>query len=414
MHKRGQSIIEYILIAILVILGIVFMGSYVLRSVNAHFRLWDVSVRESAEEIINQAPVNNVPDIPLNCHCTSEAGSCGTNQNGSLCAANQREYHFNCNLPGCNGSAGAETCVLDESCCNTPQPLGCGSAPLPNQGHAFTCPSLPAGISGPCYCPAGSGPAAHSYCPTTSDPNSIYNNPNTTCCPPQATGTTSSCYYGQQIYGYACGSNSSQFCILDGSCPLPKCTGFVLFQNAATFCDTVPTAGLKQDTPYCYVDSSSSCDTPQSSCGGNSKCELYCNPPYTLTPPNPPDRTQATCSLDFNVAASCCNGPDAFDPSCDPSTNSSNPTKLASDSCHWYNYGSRWVTVNNQSFQICLNTTSTATSVKSAYALPAGNTASNTYHNPALSPTNGGCGAIGLPSQLCSISIDYGCTGNNC
>ena len=33
--------IEYSLIAVLVILGIVIMGPYVLRSVGAHFKLWD-------------------------------------------------------------------------------------------------------------------------------------------------------------------------------------------------------------------------------------------------------------------------------------------------------------------------------------------------------------------------------------
>jgi hypothetical protein len=38
MNKRGQSIIEYALIAVLVILGIYFMGPYVLRSVGAHFK----------------------------------------------------------------------------------------------------------------------------------------------------------------------------------------------------------------------------------------------------------------------------------------------------------------------------------------------------------------------------------------
>jgi len=47
MNERGQSIIEYTLIAVLVILGIVYMGPYALRSVNAYFKLWDDSVQDS-------------------------------------------------------------------------------------------------------------------------------------------------------------------------------------------------------------------------------------------------------------------------------------------------------------------------------------------------------------------------------
>jgi Flp pilus assembly pilin Flp len=58
MNKHGQSIIEYVLIAVLVILGIVIMGPYVLRSVNAHFKLWDDGVQDSFTENITQAPVH--------------------------------------------------------------------------------------------------------------------------------------------------------------------------------------------------------------------------------------------------------------------------------------------------------------------------------------------------------------------
>src|SRR5476651_1166286 len=96
MNKCCQSIIEYALIAILVILGIVFMGPYVLRSVNAHFKIWDTGVQATFKEHITQAPVNDVPNIPTNCLCanapeTGPAGCGGTGVN-IQCAGNQRVY----------------------------------------------------------------------------------------------------------------------------------------------------------------------------------------------------------------------------------------------------------------------------------------------------------------------------------
>ena len=90
--------IEYVIIAVLVILGIVTMGPYVLRSIDAHFKLWDVGVQDSFDENINQAPVNDIPanSINTNCH-TPIVGSCGSNQATSLCAPNQREIDYDCN-----------------------------------------------------------------------------------------------------------------------------------------------------------------------------------------------------------------------------------------------------------------------------------------------------------------------------
>ena len=51
-HRHGQSLIEYSLIVLLVILGIVVMGPYVLRSINAHFKIWDEEIQDSHNERI--------------------------------------------------------------------------------------------------------------------------------------------------------------------------------------------------------------------------------------------------------------------------------------------------------------------------------------------------------------------------
>ncbi|MDE2008556.1 MAG: hypothetical protein KGJ09_00585 [Candidatus Omnitrophica bacterium] len=367
MRKNGQSIIEYILIAILVILAIAFMGTYVLRSVNAHFKMWDEGVRDSAEEIINQAPIADVPNISLNCSCSQTVGTCGSSTPGSQCAANEKIITWNCNPQGCNGAQGNSTCELDPSCCNTPAPQGCGNHPLPfvpaTKGYIGTPMPCPTGLSGTCY---------------------------------QGLGSGSPCYYGQQTYGYACGSNTSQVCVPDNSCPNPTCTGFILFSNSTTYCPGA-TSGLLQDTPNYYVGNNSS------ACSGSGNCELYCNAPYSVTPANPTNPTEASCSMEFNVAASCC-GPDGYDPSCQYSTNNtSNPT-CANGGCSCWASGSHQIT-NNESFSVCLDPT---TKLSSVYALPVGSTATNTYKSPALSPTDGGCGDPGLPSQTCSISVNFG------
>ncbi len=55
-HRHGQSLIEYSLIVLLVILGIVVMGPYVLRSINAHFKIWDEEIQDSHNERFNSLP----------------------------------------------------------------------------------------------------------------------------------------------------------------------------------------------------------------------------------------------------------------------------------------------------------------------------------------------------------------------
>ena len=56
LRKKGQSFIEYSIIAVLVILGVVVMGPYVLRSINAHFKMWDDQVQDSHNERLDILP----------------------------------------------------------------------------------------------------------------------------------------------------------------------------------------------------------------------------------------------------------------------------------------------------------------------------------------------------------------------
>ena len=271
MNKRGQSIIEYALIAVLVILGIVFMGSYVLRSVNAHFKLWDEGVQDSFQENITQAPPNAIPPIDINCQCSPFNASCGSTQAGSFCPANDREVDYNCNVPGCNGAQGNAYCNPDPSCCSTAVDKGCGDAAINSNGSIpsgsqVTCePGTPTGAT--CYCPPGST-SSSANCPTGTAEG-------VTCCSTPTTTPSSPCYYGQRIWGYACGSTNPDVCITDPSCPKPACQGFSLFQNSYAFCatgtSTPPTTGMTVNTPVTYVD-----EPDHSDCGSTAGC-TYCS-----------------------------------------------------------------------------------------------------------------------------------------
>lgn len=115
----GQSIIEYSIIAILVMLSVVIMGPYVLRSVNAHFKIWDDQVQDSANDRLTQA---SDIDLPANCRVNGPPllGSCGVVKGKTVtCQANERYKYYTFNPPGCYAS---ESCTAEhipgyEDCC---------------------------------------------------------------------------------------------------------------------------------------------------------------------------------------------------------------------------------------------------------------------------------------------------------
>lgn len=241
MRKKGQSIVELILIVILVILGIYFMGAYVLRSVNAHYKLWDEGIQDSFDEHLAQAPANDVPPINTDCQCTIVNGACGTGLAGS-CATNQREQDFDCTILGCNGAPGGSTCIDDPSCCSAGTALGCGTFPLPKN-------------------PDGSV--------NTSPPES----------PPAAPPAANNCYFGQDIQLQACGSGSGQItCTTDSICPPPKCTGATPTGSAIACPGEPPTSGpVDNNYAITYVPLETNCNGP---------CQYYCNDGYTYNATN--------------------------------------------------------------------------------------------------------------------------------
>ncbi len=55
-NKRGQHAIEYAIMMILVMVGIIIMGRYVIRSWNANLKGWEDSAIDSMQEPITQVP----------------------------------------------------------------------------------------------------------------------------------------------------------------------------------------------------------------------------------------------------------------------------------------------------------------------------------------------------------------------
>ena len=61
LSKKAQATIEYCAIAIFVIIGILVMGPYIIRSINAYFHGTKESIKESYLEEITQVPVTEIP-----------------------------------------------------------------------------------------------------------------------------------------------------------------------------------------------------------------------------------------------------------------------------------------------------------------------------------------------------------------
>jgi len=100
-NRSGQSVLEYSAIAMLVIIGILAMGPYVVRSVNAYFKSAEEQAHDSFREDIRQT---NLHGAEVNydlgeCDCSfSGTPVCG---NGIMCPVTQFMYPYNCSPAGC-------------------------------------------------------------------------------------------------------------------------------------------------------------------------------------------------------------------------------------------------------------------------------------------------------------------------
>ncbi len=129
--RKGQSVVEYVTIAILIMAGIVIGGPFLLNSFRAHFKMYDDSVQDSFSENIRQDPT--APAGACSCEAWSPRG-CG--EGG--CSAYQRFY-----IRSCSGGLGCSTnkCENEDNCCTAPMPDRCGQVPIVSGDIDDQCPS---------------------------------------------------------------------------------------------------------------------------------------------------------------------------------------------------------------------------------------------------------------------------------
>jgi len=258
------------------------MGAYVLRSTNAHFKLWDEGVQDSFHENLSQASQNQVPNISLDCNCIDTPLGCSISSPTSQCAGNEMAYSHTCTPnQGCDGRP-ASSCQFDQDCCKNYYKEGCGINTIPISGiPAGTAPSSTIGL-----------PSSGSNCYIS----------------------TTGCYYGQRAWGTQCSGLPIVCCPEpDNSCNA-TCTGVTLDVNSALPCpNQAPATGtLHASAPTTYVSTENksdctalqtiaNCDCTNPSAGA---CQTYCSCTYCGEPSTlPAGTTTASCQMYCNQAA---------------------------------------------------------------------------------------------------------------
>lgn len=119
--SQAQSTLEYVTIAALIMVGILIMGPYTIRAINAQFKGSSEQVKDSFREEPHQAPPTG-EDLP-DCDCTDLLPQeCG---NGVTCDWPERHYVRTCSPQGCQTGLQdfginyvMEECRPDDTCCD--------------------------------------------------------------------------------------------------------------------------------------------------------------------------------------------------------------------------------------------------------------------------------------------------------
>ncbi len=246
---RAQSIIEYALLAMLVIVGTIVMGPYVLRSINAHFKLWE----ESIDDSVNDRMVPGKGQVITGeCHCGEFVkGECGAHKQRSneKCAPNERYEYTPCTPAGCGFSKDfKEKCVPDnEGCCST---FSLCTQDPHNHDIGSCCGSIPLAPDD-----ARCAPAARA------NPDPVTGLPPVQI-PANKTDYASYCCYGEEALINSCGTEVR--CM-----PVPKGSPYPDAGQCDAECTHIPSkaelckgsdAGLTQDTKAQLLNS---CLSPQ-------------------------------------------------------------------------------------------------------------------------------------------------------
>lgn len=253
-QRRGQHSIEYIIMLTLIMVGIIIMGRYVVRSWNANLKGWEDSAYDSLTETFTEATIefpgcDAGPWIDQGCgnsqanHCTGE---------DFVCTPQERLFARNFTPFGCECGISVTPpenmkCTVDPCCCSVPQFTGaCG---------------------------------ANATFPGTPEPACTSNA--TPMTPKNSDGT---CPQGMAEAWVLCGSDTEPDgrrygCIPDPNC-VNICTGTPQKDYHVVGLCEGDSYGLSGDTPYTYVPEGG-CSNPT---GSVPKCEIECKNPYIPDP----------------------------------------------------------------------------------------------------------------------------------
>lgn len=149
-YRAGQSSLEYLALAVFVMMGIIIGGPYVVRGINAHFKTLEEGALDSEREHIAQGVWGGADDpasLPK-CDCTPLTDSgCGDgvihDDTGATCSRRQKVFKRKCNVLGCNVDFGPSFHMTecrddpDAICCDLPIDSVCGNADGPT-GKCFS------------------------------------------------------------------------------------------------------------------------------------------------------------------------------------------------------------------------------------------------------------------------------------
>ncbi len=155
-YRCGQSSLEYLALAVFVMMGILIGGPYVVRGINSHFKALEEGALDSEREKISQgAFVSGSKGLP-ECRCTDLFDSgCGNgmirDDAGVPCNRKQKVFMRKCNILGCEDTVKTSTyhivecrddslnvcCdpVIVSKCGNTDGPTGKCFSPTGNQRY---------------------------------------------------------------------------------------------------------------------------------------------------------------------------------------------------------------------------------------------------------------------------------------
>ena len=164
LNNKAQSIFEYVALAMLIIVGTVVMGPYLLRSVNSNFKLWQDSVGDSTHDRMQKS------DMTITAPCSVGAvttGSCGPhavikgnlgNSTGPQACKLTEQYQATtcvgsgtCCLTMSGYQDGCVTPADHDTCCGTYNSFssvrgnltnGCGNVTIASSGIRSTDPSV--------------------------------------------------------------------------------------------------------------------------------------------------------------------------------------------------------------------------------------------------------------------------------